>query len=65
MDPVNRLRTLEIRAHTEIRADHEFAFAARAGKKHGMDFHDLDGPGETRSVVTLFPVRVVATDLGS
>jgi hypothetical protein len=65
IDPANRLRTLEVRARADIRPDADFSFAARAGAKHGMDFHDLDGPGETRSVVTLDPVRVVAIDLSS
>jgi hypothetical protein len=65
IDPANRLRTLEIRAGVDIRPDPDFSFAARAGKKYGMDFHDLDGPGETRSVVTLDPVHVVAVDLSN
>ncbi|MFE9924347.1 TIGR03618 family F420-dependent PPOX class oxidoreductase [Streptomyces sp. NPDC005774] len=63
MDPENRFRTLEIRADAQLEPDADFSFAAEAGKKYGHDFHDLDGPGETRSKVTFHPRRIVATDL--
>lgn len=63
MDPDNKYRTLEVRADVEIEPDPDFAFAALAGARYGHDFHDLDGPGDTRSVVTFHPRRIVATDL--
>jgi hypothetical protein len=35
------------------------------GNKYGSDMRHFDGPGESRVVVTLKPVRVVAVDLRS
>lgn len=63
LDPDNRYRTLEIRAHAEMLSDEDFSFAAIAGAKYGKDFHDIDQPGETRSMVFFHPLRIVATDL--
>jgi PPOX class probable F420-dependent enzyme len=64
IDPANQYRTLEIRAEAEVRPDPDFAECARIGAKYGTDFRVHDGPGETRSVITLHPVRVVATRIG-
>ena len=64
LDPDNPRRTLEIRARAELTPDTDFAFAAKAGAKYGADFRAQDQPGETRSVVTLHPVRIVATRVG-
>ena len=63
LDPENSGRTLEIRADVEITPDPDFAFCARAGEKYNADFRRNDQPGETRSIVTLHPTRVVATKL--
>jgi PPOX class probable F420-dependent enzyme len=63
LDPATPYRTLEIRARAELVPDPDFAFAAVAGTKYDADFHDRDLPGETRSIVTLHPVKVNATDL--
>ncbi|GAA1518508.1 TIGR03618 family F420-dependent PPOX class oxidoreductase [Nocardioides humi] len=63
IDPENKYRTLEVRARALVEPDPDFAFAALAGARYGHDFHDLDGPGETRSKVTFVPRRIVATDL--
>jgi PPOX class probable F420-dependent enzyme len=60
VDPKNPFRTLEIRGTAELTPDPDFAFAATAGAKYGQDFHRHDNPGETRSVVTLRPTRIVA-----
>lgn len=65
VDPENRFRTLEVRADVELEPDTDFSFAALAGARYGHDFHDLDGPGETRSKVTFHPRRIVATDLSN
>lgn len=72
-DPTTPLRTLEIRADVEIRPDEDFSFAAAAGalfsKKLGLpddqavDFHGHDQPGETRSILTLHPRRIVGAAL--
>jgi PPOX class probable F420-dependent enzyme len=63
LDPATPYRTLEIRARAELVPDPEFVFAKVAGAKYGADFHDRDLPGETRSIVTLHPIKVNATDL--
>lgn len=63
VDPENPYRTLEIRAHAELTPDTDFAFCAQAGAKYGQDFRVHDQPGETRSIVTLHPVRIVGTDI--
>ena len=63
LDPENSGRTLEIRGEAELTPDPDFAFAARAGAKYNTDFRRNDQPGETRSMVTLHPTRVVATKL--
>ena len=63
VDPATPYRTLEIRARAELVPDTDFAFAKVAGAKYGADFHDRDLPGETRSIVTLHPVKVNAADL--
>jgi PPOX class probable F420-dependent enzyme len=62
-DPATPYRTLEIRADAELTPDPDFDFARVAGAKYGQDFHDRDLPGETRSIVTLHPVKVNGADL--
>ena len=64
LDPDNPRRTLEIRARAELTPDSDFAFAAKAGAKYGTDFRTQDQPGETRSILTLHPIRIVATRVG-
>lgn len=64
IDPENRYRTLEIRAEAEVRPDPDFTECARIGAKYGADFRVHDQPGQTRSVIILHPVRVVATRIG-
>jgi PPOX class probable F420-dependent enzyme len=63
LDPDNHGRTLEIRGDVEITPDPDFAFCAKAGAKYDSDFRRNDQPGETRSIVTLHPTRIVATKL--
>lgn len=63
MDPENKYRTLEVRADVTMTPDADFAFAAKAGARYGHDFHDLDEPGETRSIVTFLPRRIRTIDL--
>jgi PPOX class probable F420-dependent enzyme len=58
LDRANPYRTLEIRAHAEISPDDDYAFAAKLGQKYGADLRTMDGPGESRVVVTLRPVKV-------
>jgi NADPH2:quinone reductase len=64
IEPGNPGRTLEIPGRAELAPDSDFASAAKAGAKYSLDFRVHDWAGETRSIVTLHPVRVVATDIG-
>lgn len=63
LDPATPYRTVEIRADVELAPDPDFEFARVAGAKYGQDFHRHDLPGETRSIVTLRPVRINVADL--
>jgi PPOX class probable F420-dependent enzyme len=64
LDPKNPMRTLEIRAEAEVSPDPDYAFADRVGRKYGgANLRQMDGPGQSRVVVTLRPVKVNAIDL--
>lgn len=59
LDPTNPYKTIEIRARAEITSDPDYAFAPKLTAKYGpADFIALDGPGESRLIVTLHPVKV-------
>lgn len=59
VDLANPYRTIEIRADATIEPDPEYAFADRVGAKYGgANLRDMDGPGQTRVVVTFTPVKV-------
>jgi PPOX class probable F420-dependent enzyme len=59
LDPASPYRTLEIRGRAEINPDTDGAFATKLGEKYGgVDVRANDGPGETRVVVTLHPMKV-------
>jgi PPOX class probable F420-dependent enzyme len=58
IDPANQHRTVEIRGQAELIPDPDFAFARTAGAKYNSDFHQMDNPGETRSVVVIHPSRI-------
>ena len=47
----------------EIAEDPGYAFADRVGPKYGADLRAYDGPGQSRVVVTVRPVRVNAVDM--
>ncbi len=63
LDRTNPLRTLEIRARAEIKPDRSYTFAGKVDKKYHSDLRKMDGPGQSRDVVTLHPVKVNAIDL--
>jgi PPOX class probable F420-dependent enzyme len=63
LDLANPARYLEIRGDAEIQPDDDYAFAGRLGAKYGADVRVMDGPGESRIVVTVRPVRVNAVDM--
>src|SRR5512143_3979641 len=48
LDRTNPARTLEIRAHAELKPDTNYAFADKVGRKYGADLHAMDGPGASR-----------------
>lgn len=64
LDRANPYRALEIRARAELTPDDDYAFADKVGRKYGADLRTMDQPGERRVMVTLQPVKVVATDMG-
>jgi PPOX class probable F420-dependent enzyme len=55
-------RYLELRGDAEITPD-DGTFAARVGKKYGVDLSAYDRPGDERVVVRLVPGRVNAVDM--
>ena len=58
LDRANPYRTLEIRAHAELRQDENYAFADKLGRKYGADLRTMDRPGQSRVVVTLRPIKI-------
>jgi PPOX class probable F420-dependent enzyme len=67
LDLANPLRYLELRGDAEVTPDDDYSFADRLAAKYGegVDLRDMDGPGQTRVVVTVKPVRIVAVDLSA
>jgi hypothetical protein len=59
------LRYLEIRADAQIEPDDDHSFATKVGAKYGADLCQMDGPGESRVMVTILPVRINAVDLSA
>ncbi len=59
VDPADAQRTLEIRARAEVLADEDYANLTKMLKASGSDIdaRSLDGPGETRCVIKLDPVK--------
>jgi PPOX class probable F420-dependent enzyme len=58
LDPANPYRTLEIRARAEVAPDTEGKAVAQVQEKYGADVRGNDGPGESRVIVTLHPVKI-------
>ena len=65
LDPAVPSRYLEIRGDADIADDPDYAFADRVGAKYSVDVRNFDGPGASRVVVTLRPVRVNAVDMSA
>jgi PPOX class probable F420-dependent enzyme len=63
LDLENPRRYLEVRGRARIEADPEYAYATKLGAKYGMDLSGIDGPGESRVVVTIEPEKVYAVDM--
>lgn len=64
LDRQNPYRYLELRGDAELTDDPDYAFADRVGAKYDADLRQMDGPGESRVVVTLRIARVNAVDMG-
>jgi PPOX class probable F420-dependent enzyme len=59
LDLVNPYRYLEIRGRARLDPDEDYAFADKIGAKYGgADVRTMDGPGESRVVVTIEPVNI-------
>jgi PPOX class probable F420-dependent enzyme len=67
LDLANPLRYLELRGDAEITPDDDYSFADRLAAKYGegVDLRQMDHPGQTRVVVTVKPVRIVAVDMSA
>ncbi len=65
LDPSRHSRYLEIRGDAEISEDPDYVFADLVGPKYGADLRTFDGPGQSRVVVTVRPVRVNAVDMAA
>jgi PPOX class probable F420-dependent enzyme len=63
LDLQNPYRYLEVRGRARLEPD-DGSFASRVGEKYGADLSAHDGPGETRVVVTIDPVKVHPVDMG-
>ncbi len=64
-DPTRPSRYLEVRGDAEIAEDPDYEFADRVGPKYDADLRAYDGPGQSRVVVTIRPVRVNAVDMAA
>jgi PPOX class probable F420-dependent enzyme len=67
LDLANPLRYLELRGDADITPDDDYSFADRLAAKYGegVDLRQMDALGQTRVVVTVKPVRVVAVDMSA
>jgi PPOX class probable F420-dependent enzyme len=63
LDLENPRRYLEVRGRARIEPDPDYAYAAKLGVKYGMDLGGIDGPGESRVVVTIEPEKIYAVDV--
>jgi PPOX class probable F420-dependent enzyme len=63
LDFENPRRYLEVRGRARIEPDPDYAYAAKLGAKYGLDLSGIDGPGESRVVVTIEPTKIYAVDM--
>ena len=64
MDPQNPYRTLEVRARATVGPDTDRTVTYRLLKAvgaEGMNLDELDGPGVTRYIAELDPIKVIAS----
>jgi PPOX class probable F420-dependent enzyme len=67
LDLANPLRYLELRGDADVTPDDDYSFADRLAAKYGegVNLREMDAPGQSRVVVTVKPVRIVAVDLSA
>lgn len=67
LDLANPLRYMELRGDADVTPDDDYSFADRLAAKYGegVNLREMDAPGQTRVVVTVKPVRIVAVDLSA
>jgi PPOX class probable F420-dependent enzyme len=65
LDLENPYRYLEVRGHARVEPDDDYAFARRVGAKYDADLKVHDGPGESRLVVTIEPVKIHPVDMSA
>jgi PPOX class probable F420-dependent enzyme len=63
LDLANPYRYLEVRGRAHVAPDDNYDFAGKVGAKYNADLKAYDGPGDTRVVVTIEPVKVNAVDM--
>ena len=63
LDLENPRRYLEVRGRARVEPDPGYAYAEKVGAKYGVDLTGIDGPGESRVVVTIEPEKVYAVDM--
>jgi len=63
LDLANPYRYLEVRGRARVEPDDDYVFADKVGAKYGADLRVHDGPGESRVVVTIEPVKIHAVDM--
>jgi PPOX class probable F420-dependent enzyme len=64
LDVSNPYRYLELRGRARVEPDDDYVFAQRLGHKYGgADVREHDGPGDSRVVVTIEPVKVYPVDM--
>jgi PPOX class probable F420-dependent enzyme len=63
LDLANPYRYLEVRGRARIEADDDYVFAGKVGAKYNADLKVHDGPGDSRVVVTIEPVKIHPVDM--
>ncbi|HWB23812.1 MAG TPA: PPOX class F420-dependent oxidoreductase [Gaiellaceae bacterium] len=64
LDLANPYRYLEVRGRARIESDADYAFANKVGAKYNADLKAYDGPGDSRVVVTIDPVKIHPVNMG-
>jgi PPOX class probable F420-dependent enzyme len=64
LDTANPYRYLEVRGDAQVTPGDDYAFADKVGAKYQSDLREHDGPGDSRVVVTVRPVRLNAVTMG-